>query len=118
MDNGEQYVMMVGVSMTLELHVVNLDIQMRLERFKVLRYLMEQDRYGWMTSHALAVNKPWPVVLIGDGEVITAAIMKTPELNAYLQVSFLFVHNMQGYIIVVSPALGKMTKFKACFLAL
>jgi hypothetical protein len=46
MDNGEQFVMIIGIQMMLRLYVVNLDIKMLLELFKEVRFLVVPDRYG------------------------------------------------------------------------
>jgi hypothetical protein len=46
MDDGEQYVMIVGIYMMLRLYVVNLVIHMLLKLFTGVTFLMELDRYG------------------------------------------------------------------------
>jgi hypothetical protein len=57
MGNGEQSVMILGILMMLELHVGNLVIHMLFELFMAVMFLMVLDRFGWMMSDVLEVNK-------------------------------------------------------------
>jgi hypothetical protein len=57
MEDGEQYVMMVGILMMLRLYVVNWDLYPLLELFKVAMFSTELARYGWMMFLVLDMNK-------------------------------------------------------------
>ena len=45
-DSGEQFVIILGVLMMRQLHVVSLDMTMLLEHFEEDRFLQVLDRYG------------------------------------------------------------------------
>ena len=82
-ENGEQYVMILGVLMMQQLHVVSLDIDMQLEHFEEERFFLVMGGYGWMVSLVLAVNKISLVALIMNGEILTAIMMTMSELNVF-----------------------------------
>ena len=84
--NGEQSVMIPGVLMMPWLHVVSLVIYTLFDLFISRKFPMVQDRYGWMMCNALEMNEVWLIVVIMDGEVITADIVRMQELNVLRQV--------------------------------
>ena len=79
--NGEQSVMISGVLTMPGLHVVSLVIYTPFELFMARKFLMVQDGYGWTMCIALEMNEAWLIVVVMNGEVMTAVIMKMRELN-------------------------------------
>jgi hypothetical protein len=56
-ENGEQSVIILGVLMMPESHVVSSDIDMLSEHFQQARFLQVPGGYGWIMSHVQEVNK-------------------------------------------------------------
>ena len=57
MENGEQSVILIGISMMLKLYVVSLDIDMQSRRFEEAGFLMVLEGYGWTALDAQEMNK-------------------------------------------------------------
>ena len=66
-----------------KLLVGNLVMRSLLDLFEARKLLMELVGYGWIICIALEVNELWLIVVIMDGEDITAVITKMQELNVH-----------------------------------